>query len=112
MSSFESGPIFPPPSGKDLSRNISVVSIYAFEKNSYGGMCPGMASIIFVRATFHRENHIVSHCKETHIEKQRKVVPATGEGREHPMWIEGMQGQEFEHNAGRLYESSRAVNEG
>ena len=34
VSSFDTGAIFRPRSGHDLSRNVSVVSGYAFYKNS------------------------------------------------------------------------------
>ena len=77
VSSFDSGAIFRPSLGQDLSRNVFVVSIYAFEKNSYGRMCSGMSAKIFVRATFYRETHIVRHCIENHIGNLRQVACAT-----------------------------------
>ena len=49
VSSSHSGPILPPSSAKELSRNVFVVFVYAFEKKlltSIGsGMMPKMAEI-------------------------------------------------------------------
>ena len=38
LNSFDFGAIFPPRSGQDLSRNVFVVSVYAFERISYCGI--------------------------------------------------------------------------
>ena len=42
VSSFHSGTIFKQSSGKELSRNIFVVFVYAFEKKPPTGKGPGM----------------------------------------------------------------------
>ena len=46
VNSIDAGAIFPPRSGHDLSRNVFVVSIYAFQKNSYAGIGSGMSTEI------------------------------------------------------------------
>ena len=42
MNSFHSGPIFPDALGQDLSRNVGLMSIYAFQKNLYWRIGPDM----------------------------------------------------------------------
>ncbi len=42
MNSFDFGAIFQASSGYELSRNVFVVSVYAFYRNPYWRMCSGM----------------------------------------------------------------------
>ena len=42
VSSFDSGAIFPPSWGQELSRNVGGMSVYAFYRNPYWDMCSGM----------------------------------------------------------------------
>ena len=42
MNSFDSGTIFPPSWGQELSRNVGGMSVYAFYRNPSRRMCPGM----------------------------------------------------------------------
>ena len=69
VNSIDFGAIFPPRSGHELSRNASVVFVYAFEKNPYCG-------IGFFMTLESRDFHEFSTFLEIDQELVRKLLQA------------------------------------